>query len=112
MCLTGGSGLNRSLVVVLAPNHFLVSDVAAIREGKQAVELYPMSVDAWNGDYLVRNLARIYLLIGNQNAAIEQLEILLSVPSLMTAARLRLDPIWDPLRDHPRFQALLERYEQ
>ena len=82
---------------------------AAIREGKQAVEMNPVSVDANNGVYLVWNLARIYLLIGHHDAAIEQLEFLLSVPSRMTAAKLRLSPFWDPLRDHPRFQALLER---
>jgi len=32
-------------------------------------------------------------------------------PSLLPVGLLRLHPVWDPLRDHPRFQALLEKYE-
>ncbi len=34
------------------------------------------------------------------------------VPSELTPTGLRLDPTWDSLRDHPRFQALLEKYEK
>ncbi len=40
--------------------------------------------------------------------AIDQLEFLLSRPGELSVALLRLDPTWDPLRDHPRFQKLLE----
>jgi serine/threonine-protein kinase len=47
--------------------------------------------------------------VGEYEAAIDQLEYLLSVPSVITIPLLRVDPLWDPLRDHPRFQALLER---
>ena len=43
--------------------------------------------------------------------AIEKLDYLLSIPSLISAADLRFNPQWDPLRDDPRFQALLEKYE-
>jgi hypothetical protein len=31
--------------------------------------------------------------------------------SYITPMELRLDPVWDPIREHPRFQALLEEYE-
>jgi hypothetical protein len=33
---------------------------------------------------------------------------MLSVPSEMSPALLRIDPVWDPLRNHPRFQKLVE----
>jgi len=82
----------------------------AIRAGKRAVELLPISKDAFKGAHLLQRLAEIYTIVGEYEAAIDQLEILFSVPSLISAHYLRLDPIWDPLRDHPRFQQLIERY--
>jgi tetratricopeptide (TPR) repeat protein len=82
----------------------------AIREGELAVELLPMSKEAWRGAARVEDLARIYTMLGEYDAAIDRLEILLAVPSPMSVPMLRIDPTWNPLRGHPRFQALLEKY--
>ena len=49
-------------------------------------------------------------MVGEFELAVDQLEVLLSRPSALSVPWLRLDPTWDPLRDHPRFQALLEKY--
>jgi hypothetical protein len=49
-------------------------------------------------------------MVGEYDAAIDQLEILLAVPSPTSVPMLRIEPTWKPLRDHPRFQALLEKY--
>jgi hypothetical protein len=57
----------------------------------------------------VEDLARIYAMVGEYDAAIDQLEILLAVPSPTAVPMLRIDPTWNPLRDHLRFQALLEK---
>jgi serine/threonine-protein kinase len=84
---------------------------AAVREGQMAVDVMPMSKDAvlaWNPH---RGLAQIHTLVGDYEAAIDGLDYLLSIPSWVSVPYLRLDPMWDPLRDHPRFQALLETYE-
>ena len=86
----------------------LGTEVKAIRAGKMGVELLPVSKDAWRGLYRVEDLARIYVMVGEYDAAIDQLEFLLSRPSNLSVALLRLDPTWDPVRDHPRFQRLLE----
>ncbi len=80
----------------------------AIREGKLTTELMPISKDAFDGPYYVEALAEIYTIVGEYEAAIDQLEILSSVPSLISGNYLRLDPMWDPLRDNPRFQRLLD----
>ncbi len=80
----------------------------AIRQGQSAVELLPIAKEAWGGLFMVENLARIYLMVGEFDAAIEKLEFLLSIPSELSIPLLRLDPAWDPLRDHPRFKKLIE----
>jgi serine/threonine-protein kinase len=80
------------------------------QRGKELQDLQPHKRDAlWGTDFL-RNLAEAYTRIGDLDAAIDQLEIVLSVPSIMTSRLLAVDPIWDPLREHPRFPSLLENY--
>lgn len=71
-----------------------------------------MSKEAWRGLYRVEELALILTMTGRYDAAIDRIEFLLSVPGDMSVARLRLDPRWDPLRSHPRFQTLLEKYSK
>jgi tetratricopeptide (TPR) repeat protein len=80
----------------------------AIRKGKLGAELLPVSKEAVQGLYEVEALARIYVMVGEYDAAIDQLEFLLSIPSFLSIPLLRLNPDWDPLRDHPRFKKLLE----
>ena len=83
----------------------------AIREGELAVELLPVSKEAWRGAYRVEDLARIYTMVGEYDRAIDRLEYLLSIPIDLSAPILEIDPIWDPLRDNPRFEALLAQFE-
>ena len=80
----------------------------AIREGRRGVEMLPVSRDAMTGPDRVRDLARIYVMVGEHEAAIDQLEYLLNIPSQMSVNLLRVDPFWAPLRRYPRFQTLLE----
>jgi len=80
----------------------------AIREGKLGVELLPVNKEAMRGTYRVEDLARIYVMVDEFDAAIEQLEFLLANPGVMTIPLFRLDPAWDPLRGHPRFKKLIE----
>ncbi len=82
----------------------------AIREGKRGVELYPVSLDAFWGPNHVEDLALIYVLVGDHESALDRLESILSIPSHTTVNDLKLDPAWAPLRDHPRFRKLEERF--
>ena len=80
----------------------------AIREGKLAVDLLPVSKDAMRGICRVGDLARIYVMVGEFDLAIKQIESLLSIPSGLSIDLLRLDPAWNALHRHARFQKLLE----
>ena len=76
------------------------------------MELLPVTKDAFIGPYHVMNLTQIYAVVGEYESAIDQLEYLLSIPSYASVQTLRWNPAWDVLRDHPRFQQLLEQYSE
>jgi TolB-like protein/Flp pilus assembly protein TadD len=82
----------------------------AIRVLERKVESYPSVYDGGARE-AVEQLAWTYGWAGQSDAAMDEIEFLLSIPSKLTVARLRLEPAWDPLRDHPRFQEILEKYE-
>ena len=80
---------------------------AAIAEGKRAVELLPESQDAFDGPKMNVHLAQIYAWTGENDQALELLDRSLNTPNGVTVPFLRLDPMWDPLRNNPRFQRLV-----
>jgi tetratricopeptide (TPR) repeat protein len=82
----------------------------AIAQGKRAVELLPESQDAMDGPKIAASLAEIYALTGEAAEALRVIDHLLQVPNGLTVPILKLDPIWDPLRKDPRFQALIDKY--
>src|SRR5216117_1016976 len=82
----------------------------AINEGKRAVELLPESQDAFDGPQGTASLAQIYAWTGEFDEAFRLLDHLLDVPNGLTVPMLKLEPMWDPLRKDPRFQALIDKY--
>ena len=84
---------------------------AAIAQAKRATELLPESVDAFSGPDMTAMLAEVYAITGENANAIELLDGLLSRPSGISVAWLRIDPAMDGLRDDPHFQELLQKYE-
>jgi TolB-like protein len=79
----------------------------AIHEGQRGLVLMPVSKDAFSGAYNQHQLARIYILVGEQDKAIDQLEALLKIPYYLSPGWLSIDPAFDPLRRNPRFQRLV-----
>jgi TolB-like protein len=85
---------------------YLGQKAAAIREGKRGVTLLPISRDAVLGPYIQHQLARIYMLVGEPEKALDQLEPLLKIPYYLSPGWLKIDPNFDPLRGNPRFERL------
>jgi serine/threonine-protein kinase len=80
----------------------------AIREAERAVELVPVRKQPWRGTFPIEDLARIYTMVGKRDSAIDQIESLLDAPGRMSISMLRLDPVWEPLRNHPRLKKRIE----
>ena len=83
---------------------------AAIAEAKRAIELLPESVDAFDGPVCVQTLAEIYMIVGEYDQALPIVDGLLSRPSDATVAKLKVNPLWDPIRNDPRFIAILKKH--
>jgi serine/threonine-protein kinase len=81
----------------------------AIRLGEQVMKNLPLSKDATLAPYLHHQVARSYILLGEPDKALDLLEPLLRIPYYLSPGWLRVDPTFDPIRKHPRFQRLLEQ---
>jgi serine/threonine-protein kinase len=79
---------------------------SAIEEGERGLALAPLRENAVRGLFTEQLLAQIYTVLNEPDKAVDNLEILLRVPSFLSPARLRIDPTWAPLRSNPRFQRL------
>jgi TolB-like protein/class 3 adenylate cyclase/Flp pilus assembly protein TadD len=79
----------------------------AIREGRRAVELVPVSKDAIDGTDLILNLAVIYAWTGEKDLALKQLAEAAQLPCSLNYGWLRLHPDWDTLRNDPRFEKIV-----
>ncbi|HKT58926.1 MAG TPA: protein kinase [Gemmatimonadales bacterium] len=86
---------------------YLGRKVEAIREGETGVALLPVSRDAYGGAYNEHQLARIYILTGEHQKALDRLEHLLSIPYYLSPGWLKVDPTFAPLRNEPRFKKLV-----
>jgi hypothetical protein len=75
----------------------------ALKEGRQAANMRPISRDAVDGPLLAFDLAHLYVWVGEKELAVKQLESLEQVPRALTYGDLAM-PDWDPLRYDPRFQ--------
>jgi len=79
----------------------------AIREGRRAVELLPVTKESIAGSLLVQYLALIYAWTGEKDLAFEQLAIAARLPGYLSYGQLRLHPYFDPLRGDPRFDKIV-----
>jgi serine/threonine-protein kinase len=87
----------------------LGSESEAIIAAEKAVGILPISKEAYRGTFRVRDLAQVYVMVGEYDKAFDQIDYLLSVPGELSIPLLKLDPIWAPLRSLPRFQRLVQK---
>ncbi len=85
---------------------YLGRKAEAIAEGERGVALKPTTMDAVTGAYLAHQLVRIYLLVGEQEKALDGIEALMKLRYFLSPGYLRIDPGFAPLRNNPRFQKL------
>jgi TolB-like protein/Flp pilus assembly protein TadD len=86
----------------------------AVREGRAAVEMVPNTKDAIVAGLAAQYLAVISAWSGEKDLAFEQLENLARSPNLAPTSYgdLKLNPLWDPLRNDARFPALLAEFQK
>jgi TolB-like protein/class 3 adenylate cyclase/Flp pilus assembly protein TadD len=82
---------------------------SAVAEGQKGVVTQPSSEDPFEGPSREEAMAKIYALLGDADHAIPILQRLvqISASTEIVPTLLRLDPIWDPIRNDPRFQELV-----
>ena len=79
----------------------------AIREGRRAIELLPITKDSIDGAELVKYMGVIYAWCGEKDLGIQQIEATLKIPSTLSYGNLKLHPNWDSLRGDPRFEKIV-----
>jgi eukaryotic-like serine/threonine-protein kinase len=82
----------------------------ASREARWLQQSVIYREDAFLGPAYAESRALILAQVGDAEGACDELERLLARPSLVSVHELRLHPLFDPIREHPRFKALLAKY--
>jgi TolB-like protein/Tfp pilus assembly protein PilF len=97
----------RTLAVLAQVDAGLGRKELAIQEAKHAAELMPISKDVYDGALVLEGLAQVYTWTDEPHRAIELLQKLVAMPSYVNYARLKLHPMWNPLRGDPRFEKIV-----
>jgi TolB-like protein/class 3 adenylate cyclase len=103
-----------SMIQLSWTNLALKRDAEAFRLARQAVEIVPVEKDAIAGPFCLAAFAEIQARVGQPSESVKTLQRLLSMPAGLQASikRLKIDPVWDPIRNDPGFQQLLAGKEQ
>jgi tetratricopeptide (TPR) repeat protein len=90
---------------------YLGRSAEAVRDAGRAMAMMPVSRDPLEATNVLESATAAYIVAGDHDAAFRTLDQLASIPSDLSAASLRLHPLYDSLRDDPRYPALLAKVE-
>jgi tetratricopeptide (TPR) repeat protein len=79
----------------------------ALREGRRAIELLPITKDSINGAHMIEFFAVSCAWIGEKDLALQQLTVAIQNPSFISYGQLKLHPWWVPLRGDSRFEKIV-----
>ena len=97
----------RTIAVLAQVDAGLGQKDLAIREAQHAIDLIPVSKDIYDGALVLEGLAQVYTWSGDRDRALELLQKLLTIPGYTNYGRLKLHPLWSPLRGDPRFEKIV-----
>jgi TolB-like protein/Tfp pilus assembly protein PilF len=97
----------RTIAVLAQVDASLGQKDLAIGEAQHAIDLMPTSKDIYDGALVLEGLAQVYTWTGDRDRAIETLQKLLTMPGYTNYGRLKLHPLWAPLRGDPRFEKIV-----
>jgi TolB-like protein/Tfp pilus assembly protein PilF len=97
----------RTIAVLAQVDAGLGQKELAVREAQHAIDLMPTSKDIYDGALVLEGLAQVYTWSGDRDRAIELVQKLVTMPSYINYGRLKLHPLWSPLRGDPRFEKIV-----
>jgi TolB-like protein/Tfp pilus assembly protein PilF len=97
----------RTIAVLAQVDAGLGQKDLAVQEAQHAIDLMPISKDIYDGALVLEGLAQVYTWTGDRDHAIELVQKLVSMPGYTNYGRLKLHPLWAPLRGDPRFQKIV-----
>jgi TolB-like protein/Tfp pilus assembly protein PilF len=97
----------RTIAVLAQVDANLGQKDLAISEAQHAIDLMPTSKDIYDGALVLEGLAQVYTWTGDRDRAIETLQKLQAMPGYTNYGRLKLHPLWAPLRGDPRFEKIV-----
>lgn len=93
----------RTIAALAQTDAGLGDKALALREAQHAVDLMPISRDAFDGSLVLQGLATVYAWTGEPDRAIDLIQQLLKTPGYLCYGYLLHDPQWASLRGNPRF---------
>lgn len=97
----------RTIAVLAQVDAGLGRKELAIQEAQHAMDLMPISKDIYDGALVLEGLAQVYTWSNEPDRAIVLLQKLVAMPGYTNYARLKLHPMWNPLRGDPRFEKIV-----